>query len=76
MTPIKKAELHELRTEIRAFREEMVANFRDLTIRENDTRDRVARIEGSVAVIRWVGPGGIIAVVIGILFQMGILRVG
>lgn len=85
MNPVERVELLEMRQEwregyeqirldLRAVREDQARGFRDLARREEDTRDRVARMEGGVAMIRWLGPGGVVALVIGILFQAGVLR--
>ena len=78
MTPIERVELSELQAqmtvEFRDLRAEMARGFRDLARREEDTRDRVARMEGGVAMVKWLGPGGIVAIVAGLLIQAGLIH--
>jgi hypothetical protein len=78
MTPVERVELSELQQqmvhEFRSLREDMARGFRDMSRREDDTRDRVARMEGGVAMVRWLGPSGIVAIVAGLLIQAGFIR--
>lgn len=78
MNPVERVEILEMREEMRSqfhdLREDMARGFRDLTRREEDTRDRVARMEGGIAMVRWLGPGGVAALIIGLLIQSGLLR--
>lgn len=89
MTPVERVELVEMRDEFREtladisasqresfreMREDMARGFRDLSRKEDDTRERVARMEGGIGMVRWLGPGGVAAIIIGLLIQAGVLR--
>lgn len=82
MTPVERVELLELRDEIRGLfhdvRADIARGFRDVAVRENETRERVTRlegrIEGSLSMVKWLGPGGIAALLLGLLAQAGVLR--
>lgn len=79
MTPVERVELAELRTEMlqqfENLRADMARGFRDLTIREDDTRERVAKMEGGLGMVRWLGPGGLLALLLGMLAQAGVIHV-
>ena len=85
MNPIERVELLEIRQEFRdglavirsdnaSLREDMARGFRDMSRREDETRDRVARMEGGIGMVRWLGPGGVAALIIGLLIQAGVIR--
>ena len=80
MTGVERAELADLREEMNGhfaqLREDLSRGFRDASKRESETRDRVARIEGGIGMVKWLGPGGIAALIVGLLLQSGVIHLG
>ena len=72
------AQFDALRLDNAAVREDMARGFRDMSRREDETRERVVRmegrIEGGLGMVRWLGPSGVAALIIGLLIQAGVIR--
>jgi hypothetical protein len=75
MTPVERAELADLRREVNegfeALRQEMARGFRDSAERDRETRSKVDEMRGAVGVVKWLGPAGVVALIVGCLFQVG-----